>query len=114
MAELPYVHEQPCACTNCEGVRHDAFKQHGPGLYKAIARAKNYGGGSGTTTWTLDRFEWGEGIPAGTPIWVERLVAKPEHGYHIHGAVIWVFDGDARRFAKKSRLCTSVRWLEPL
>jgi len=70
------------------------------------------GGGSGTTTWTLDRFSWGRRVNPGQLVWVERRVVDPEPGYHIHGAVVWLLE-DGADFSKRSRLCTSLNWLEP-
>lgn len=109
-----YVHAQPCGCTNCEGVRLNWHT--GSGLYKAIAREARMGGGSGTTTWTLDKFEWGERIEVGELIYVVRDLVPGEAGYdrwHPCEVLIIPLDGKGDRFARGPRLCTKKKWIEP-
>lgn len=101
---LPYHHKQPCGCVNCEDVRLLAFR--GPGIYKAQLV---YGG---AVTWTLDAFVWGRRIPSGQLVSVERDVLRHEKGGHLDAVVVWLLE-DGADFGKRSRLCTSKRWLEP-
>ena len=106
---LPYVHIQPCGCVCCEAVRVGAFR--GKGLYRAIP-AHHQPTVSGTTTWTLKRFEWGFKVPPGELVWVEREVKRAEKGGHLDAVVIWLVESEAD-FERRSDLCTSKRWLVP-
>ncbi len=91
-------------------MRERAFS--GPGLYKAI-RGHRDPKISGTATWTTRSFVWGERIPAGSLVWVERELREGEPGSHLRGVIVYVLDGEAERFNRPSELCTSVKWLEP-
>lgn len=109
-----YVHEQPCGCTNCDAVREQWHT--GPGLYKAIPRDPRTGGGSMTTTWTLDRFVWGEQIESGELIYVVRDLVPGEKGYdHWHPCEVLIIplDGKGNRFARAPHMCTKKKWIEP-
>ncbi len=109
-----YVHKQPCGCTNCDGVRMDWHT--GPGTYKAIAMDERMGGGSRTTTWTLERFVWGERIAVGELIYVVRDLEPHEAGYdkwHPSGVLIIPLDGKEGRFSRAPYICTSKKWIEP-
>ena len=109
-----YIHEQPCGCTNCDAVREQWHT--GPGLYKAVAREPRMGGGSRTTTWTLDRFVWGEEIVVGELIYVVRDLVPGEEGYdpwHPGEVLIIPLDGKDDRFKYGLQMCTKKRWMEP-
>lgn len=74
------------------------------------------GGGNGTTTWTLERFVWGESIAVGELIYVVRDLVPGEPGgenNHIDGVLIIPLDGREDRFIRSPYLCTSKKWLEP-
>lgn len=110
-----YIHQQPCGCTHCDMIRMNWHT--GPGLYKAIEGEPRYGNAGGrTTTWTLDRFVWGERIKPGELIYVVRDLEPHEAGYdryHPSGVVIIPLDGKEGRFSRAPHICTSKKWIEP-